>query len=460
MKRLLSMVLAAMLVLSTVIITTEPVSAATSDWQFYGSTCTSNSSAASTINYIRAKYDHYSKYTGSGECYGWAEKVGNMLASSRSYKEYTALKFNKKNFKAKCLNIKAGAHLRLSDEKKYNPWRGHSICLLKVTNNRVCWTDNNYAGDNVIAYYSATLDEFVDRYDHYDYLNMLTKTTKYKTQTEPSVAIEKENDSTIKLFWTRTSSTSKYKVYRATSKNGSYKLIKTTTSKIYKDTSAKPGKKYYYKVKSVKKNGSTRTSNITYGTCRLGTPVISTSIQERTGKIKVSWKKIPKASKYAVYRGTGYGNSFKRIATTTSLSYVDKKVSNPTKGYSYKVKALYSSNSKGNSSYSNICYYVYCNLAAPELSAEYDETTGNIIVTWERVPYADCYEIIYRTEDEEDYYWDGYVDQGTYEYIFDEVEPGKTYYFKGYTYKEDGYYYWYSDYSKAVKVTVPAEENI
>lgn len=138
MKKLISILLTVMLVGSSLVVSTSPVHASTADWQFYGSTCTSSASASSTINYIRAKYDQYSEYKGTGECWGWAEKVSNMLAAERSIKYYSGLKFTKKNFKDKCLNIKAGAHLRLSHNKEYNGMSGHSICLLKVTEKQVC----------------------------------------------------------------------------------------------------------------------------------------------------------------------------------------------------------------------------------------------------------------------------------------------------------------------------------
>ena len=45
-----------------------------------------------------------------------------------------------------------------------------------------------------------------------------------------------------------------YKVYRATSENGTYKLMKTTTGTSYTNTSVTAGKTYYYKVVAVANN--------------------------------------------------------------------------------------------------------------------------------------------------------------------------------------------------------------
>ena len=404
MKKLLSFVLAAALAFSTVVVTTEPVNAATTDWSFNGYTCTSNASAASTINYILAKYEQFDTYTGSGQCYGWAEKVGNMLAASRSTKYYSGLKFNKTNFKKKCLNVKAGTHLRLSHNKEYNGASGHSICLLKVTNDQVCWTDNNYSGYETIAFWSASLDAFVNYYSQYEYLNMTIKTTKYKTQSEPLLSTEKTADGRTKLFWTKTTSTSKYKVYRATSKNGKYKLIKTTTAKSYKDTTAKYGTKYYYKVKSVKKSSSDKTSSIKYSTARLNTPVISDwSNNEKTGKIKITWTKVANADKYYIYRSKN-GGTYKFYAATKKTSYTDPNAANPANRFSYKVKAVYSKNTKGNSLKSDASYWLYPDLAAPTVTSTYDETTNDLTLTWKKVPYATYYRVYYRENYSEDWY--------------------------------------------------------
>lgn len=391
MKKITSIFLAVMLIGSSFAITTSPVNASTADWQFYGSTCTSSASAASTINYIRAKYDQYSQYKGTGECWGWAEKVGNMLASERSITYYEGLKFTKKNFKSKCLGIKAGAHLRLSHNKEYNGMSGHSICLLKVTEKQVCWTDNNYSGYNIIAYHSATLDQFMNYYGQYEYLNALTKTISYKSQKTPLLAIEKNGEGRSRLFWTKTSSTSKYKVYRATSKNGTYKLIKTTTAKNYTDKTAKYGQKYYYKVRSVK-SGTDPYSSKVASIARLNKPVIKDVDNNlKQGGLKLSWSKVSNADKYYIYRAPSGSSNYKYINFTTKTSYTDKNANHPGKTYSYKVKAIYSKNTDGNSYRSEPSYWMNPRPAAPKVDYSLNEATRELTLTWDKVPYATNY---------------------------------------------------------------------
>ena len=68
----------------------------------------------------------------------------------------------------------------------------------------------------------------------------------------PSVKITTSNGSP-KLTWNAVAGASQYEVYRATSKNGSYTKMFTTSNLSYTNTSAKAGTTYYYKVKAVSK---------------------------------------------------------------------------------------------------------------------------------------------------------------------------------------------------------------
>lgn len=53
--------------------------------------------------------------------------------------------------------------------------------------------------------------------------------------------------------WSKVKGATSYKVYRAESKNGTYKLVKTTSSLSFKNTKLKPCKTYYYKVQAYNK---------------------------------------------------------------------------------------------------------------------------------------------------------------------------------------------------------------
>ena len=75
----------------------------------------------------------------------------------------------------------------------------------------------------------------------------------------PSVKITTSNGSP-KLTWNAVAGASQYEVYRATSKNGTYTKMFTTSNLSYTNTSAVAGTTYYYKVKAVSKVKSTANS--------------------------------------------------------------------------------------------------------------------------------------------------------------------------------------------------------
>lgn len=74
------------------------------------------------------------------------------------------------------------------------------------------------------------------------------KTTLGKAVIQKTTAGKK----TATITWKKVSGASGYKIYRASSKNGSYQCIKTVKNNVtsYKNTSLKTGKTYYYKVRA------------------------------------------------------------------------------------------------------------------------------------------------------------------------------------------------------------------
>ena len=70
---------------------------------------------------------------------------------------------------------------------------------------------------------------------------------------KPVVKITLTQKGDPKLTWSAVTGASQYEVYRATSKNGTYTKMFTTSSLSYTNTSAKAGTTYYYKVKAISK---------------------------------------------------------------------------------------------------------------------------------------------------------------------------------------------------------------
>lgn len=160
-----------------------------------------------------------------------------------------------------------------------------------------------------------------------------TKVTKIKAE---------EDSTSIELTWAKVADVTKYEIQR---KSGSkWKTIGTAQKNRYTDKKLKSNKNYTYRVRAYK----TVAGATTYG-------AYSSSVKAVTGPAKVtglkakkvtksaykiSWKKVSKATSYAIYKKTGNG-SYKKIKTVSAknTSYTVKKLK-AGKTYKFYVKAI------------------------------------------------------------------------------------------------------------------------
>ena len=156
----------------------------------------------------------------------------------------------------------------------------------------------------------------------------------------------------IKVSWEAVEGATKYEVYRATSKSGTYSRITTTANTSITNTKTDAGKTYYYKVRAIcdVDAAAAAYSAIKSRTCDLPRPTVSIALS--SGKPKVSWAKVDGAVEYKVYRATSKSGTYSLVKTTTSLSYKNTSAT-AGKTYYYKVVAV-CSNTAGNSAYSSI----------------------------------------------------------------------------------------------------------
>ena len=170
---------------------------------------------------------------------------------------------------------------------------------------------------------------------------------KAKGLPKPNVKVSNDAKGDPVLSWTADGEASYYRIYRATSKNGTYKSYAKTTKNTYTDKSTTVGKTYYYKVRAICSSNSKLTSAYStydkaYSKC--ATPAVTITVSSSTGKPTIQWKKITGAKKYTIYRATSQNGTYKALKTTTSTSYADTSVKVGTTYY-YKVKAIASSSS-------------------------------------------------------------------------------------------------------------------
>ena len=139
------------------------------------------------------------------------------------------------------------------------------------------------------------------------------------------------------LTWKAVSGAASYKVYRATSKNGAYSVINTTKALTYTNTGAALGTPYYYKVEALNASGkSMGFSAIVEGKVA---PVLAVGYSSVSGKPQLTWKAVPGATEYQVYRSTQQNSGYSKINTTTATSYVNTGAKAGTTYY-YRIVAV------------------------------------------------------------------------------------------------------------------------
>ena len=173
------------------------------------------------------------------------------------------------------------------------------------------------------------------------------------TLAQPTVTLSNvASTGKIKISWAKVDGAVKYEVWRATSKNGTYSRLTTTTATSVTNTKTEAGKTYYYKVKALAQDSEANSaySTAVSRTCDLAQPVVTIALSSK--KPKVSWKKIDGATKYEVYRATSKNGTYSKVKTTTSTAYKDTAAKSG-KTYYYKVVAV-CSKTAGNSAYSAV----------------------------------------------------------------------------------------------------------
>ena len=160
----------------------------------------------------------------------------------------------------------------------------------------------------------------------------------------PASVSAANNISGVKIKWGKVKSSSGYRVYRKTSKNGEWKKLADTQNLSYIDKSVKTKKTYYYSVKAYK--GKKRTYSKRSGVAKcyyVAAPKI-TSAYEGRGNAVIELSSCPEW--YFVYRKTGKNGKYKELKQAELYFYEKQKISrieDPTvdigKTYYYKIKA-------------------------------------------------------------------------------------------------------------------------
>ena len=254
------------------------------------------------------------------------------------------------------------------------------------------------------------------------YSNIVSGKVKSVTP-KPSAPVVKIGNSASSgkpmLTWNAVSGATSYKVYRATSQNGTYSLLGTVTATSYTNTGAKAGVTYYYKVKAVNSAGESAYSNTVSGRATVTTLTMGHS--STSGKPQLTWKAVSGATSYKVYRATTKNGAYSVINTTKARTYTNTGAALGTTYY-YKVEAL---NAAGKSMGFSA---VVDGKVAPVLAVGYSSVSGKPQLTWKAVPGATEYQV-YRSTQQNSGYSKINTTTAT-SYVNTGAKAGTTYYYR------------------------------
>ena len=314
-----------------------------------------------------------SKYKGSGECWGYAEKTRKLFGRGSGRKTVVKKKSTKANLYKYLKNVKPGTHVRFGYYKNDNG--AHSIALYKVTKDKIYYSDANIDQKNSIEHNVEDLDDFDRGYRYI--LWYIQPTGSYKTGKAKTVTSVYDSENKVDVACQPVSGAKSYTIYRSSSKNGKYKKLKTVKSPIFTDKDPLIGTNYY-KIKPNNRSESSPKKALN----KLVIPTVHVKVTNQ-GNSKLYWDAIKGAKKYNIYKvkyGANDKPKYKLYKTVTDCNYTYKG-----KGGTFAVRAI-ASNSKAHSGYVEFPCQRY--LPKPKIiSGEVDRNDGRFIINV-MIPYS------------------------------------------------------------------------
>lgn len=257
--------------------------------------------------------------------------------------------------------------------------------------------------------------------------------------------IQSRSSNTLRIQWNTVGDGVSYELYRSTEQDGTYSLAASVTGNTYDDVGLEEGVTYFYKVLAVYSNGKKSDFSPVYSGKTVLQPKIKSGVSQTGGKIKITWSAVEGAEKYELYRSEKPVGGYKKIKTSKKDTvYTDSKVETQ-KTYYYKVRARGGEKS-GYSTFSDV--FSAWAVKSTKISSVSSYTSKSLKVKWKKIAGAYAYRIQRSTSKNGKYKKIATV-KSSNEYIDENVEKGKTYYYKVQTLNRVNKKNGVSDYSKA-----------
>jgi len=271
---------------------------------------------------------------------------------------------------------------------------------------------------------------------------------------QPGLKATSASYRSIRLTWSKVAGASGYEVYRATSRTGAFKRVKTTTATVFTNSSLKTGTNYFYKVRAYRtvnrKKIYSGFSTVSTAAPLLPAPAFVSASAVGHNSSSIKWTRVTPASGYEVYRATSPNGSYKKIYTARSrrtLSLTNKNLATGVTYY-YKVRAYRKVGSK--TAYSQFTPVKTAQpLPAKTTGVKLQSPAENSVkITWASAPGATGYEVYEATSKSSTY---ALVRTTTARsFTKSGLDPDETYFYKVRAYSQVGNIKVYGPFSNTV----------
>lgn len=418
---------------------------------YYGSTSSSSDKdyykiKMSKAGYLQIKFGHKNSQS-TASCY-------NVVLYNKDNSEiYKFTNTGTETSYTSCkLGLDAGEYYVCVSQASTLYTGDYTICLTQKaasgweTENNGDWAsaDNIQVGKavkGVITGYSSDEDYYRFTLTKAQYINF-------------SLAHEKINDAGRSWYVT---------LYNANAKRGyqDYDRIYSYAGSTYTESSAVKLSRgtYYLKVQAFAKNAVDKEYTLCVN--KIGNKKTSVTSVKSTAynKLKVSWKVVPAAASYQIYRSTKKDGDYQNIKTIDSVgtsSWTDSSVKTG-KTYYYKIKVVVKTqNGNQTSGFSNV-KSAKAVPAKTTLKAK-ASNAKNVKLTWSKVKGANGYEIYRSNRKDGKYQKVKTISKGgTTSYKDGKLKKSTTYYYKIRVYRKVDRKKVYGSYSSVVSVKTKAK---
>lgn len=298
--------------------------------------------------------------------------------------------------------------------------------------------EDNAAVAGKVYYYKAVAVSKKGSTANSKYSNIVSVTTKCG---QPSVTVSKNEKGYPVLEWNEISGATKYEVYYATTKNGTYKKLAVAYAEYYTYHDAASGKVRFFKVRAVGNNASTAGvfSEPVRAIKKLATPRLTITTKQTTGQNTIKWKKVTGATSY-VLQCSANGGEYKDVTTTTKLSYVHKGLSGGST-YTYRLMAKAATEDANSAFSSEKIVVVKCAKPAVDVSLNNEQKP---VIKWNAVAGAKEYQVFHALSGSSNFKLVATVSNTTY--VHDAAPVAKTCKYKVRAVDANGNYSQYSAY--------------